>query len=111
MVFLHELAHALHHLMLDLKPRENLGDQLEAEKLAQHFTMTCIEKYGNRANEVFLELENHQPPIYKGWRDLGQCEWENCKSQYEKNEEVKIYNKFKHLSDDDQNTASDLLDV
>ena len=79
MVFLHELGHALHHLMLKFKT-PTLPKNCEA--IAQHFTKTCIEAYGNRAEDVFSKLEEHQPSQYHAWRALGVCTWENCRNQF-----------------------------
>ena len=78
-VFLHELGHALYHFY---KPDVSLGTIFEprwyAEMLAQHFTKTCIEEYGMRANDVFLTLENHQPRMYSAWRNEEPYKWGNC---------------------------------
>ena len=82
MVFLHELAHAIHHLKLGFQQEEGLGDSERAENLAQHFTMTCIEAYGNRAKDVFDELEKHQPQNYRNWSNYGPCDWGNCGSNF-----------------------------
>ena len=79
MVFLHELGHALDHFYKsDISPETIFKSSWYAEMLAQHFTKTCIEEYGMRANDVFMTLENHQPKMYAAWRNEGPYKWGNC---------------------------------
>jgi hypothetical protein len=109
---LHELGHALHHSLLDFNSHSTLGESSECENLAQHFTITCIIAYGNRAKDVFEELEKKQPQQYRTWPDLGDCTWKNCRSQFENNKEVIAWKEIvKKINKNDKQTFIDLLDV
>jgi hypothetical protein len=79
MVFLHELGHALDRFYKsDISSETIFKPSWYSEMLAQHFTKTCIEEYGMRANDVFMTLENHQPKMYATWRNEGPYKWGNC---------------------------------
>ena len=110
-VLLHELGHAIHHTMSGFC--RNWGTDKEQEALAQHFAMTCISKYGNeRSRSVFEELEKRQHPIYGAWRELGPCNWDNCKNNYEKQPEVISYKEcLDMVKNEDKPELGDLLDI
>lgn len=64
LVCLHELGHALHHMLaIHINLHDLFLPRWHAEKLAQHFARTCIEQVGKRAEDVFMALEIHQPEI------------------------------------------------
>lgn len=114
-VFLHELGHAIHHVMSGY---ENLGEPEICESLAQHFTMTCIMNYGNaRSKKVFEELESRQHAVYRMWRDLElcPCKWINCRKEYEKNPAIitnlECLNKLAGLDPDGVDSVVDILQI
>jgi len=82
MVFIHELGHAIHRLRAGFERTEVFDDYLNAEKLAQHFTMTAIRAYGVRVEDIFIDLEKNQPPAYSEWRKAGATSWENCRKLF-----------------------------
>ena len=82
MVYLHELGHAIHHLKLGFADDASLGEPMFCEKLAQHFTMTSIQSYGARADEVFYYLERNSHPAYWQWRAAEPADWPKCQALY-----------------------------
>ena len=78
MVYLHELGHALHHWRI----QENLPE-IEAETLAQHFTVTSIESFGLGLRLIFDALEAMQSDEYREWRKAGATTWEQCRIFYD----------------------------
>ena len=79
MVFVHELGHALHHWRI----QGNLTDIIEAETLAQHFTVTAIESFGLGLRLIFDALEAMQSDEYREWRKAGATTWEQCRIIYD----------------------------
>lgn len=73
MVFLHELGHAIHHAVRggSIKDADMITDIEKCEIIAQHFMMTCIEKFGVRAVCIESELANSQPSVYNEWSNVG----------------------------------------
>ena len=78
MVYLHELGHALHHWRI----QEDLP-KIEAETLAQHFTVTSIESFGLGLRPLFDALEAMQSDEYREWRKAGPITWEKCRNIYD----------------------------
>ncbi len=79
MVFVHELGHALHHWRIQV----NLTDIIEAETLAEHFTVTAIESFGSSSKPIFDALEAMSPKVYREWRKAGPTTWAQCRSIYD----------------------------
>jgi len=73
MVFLHELGHAIHHAVRggSREDADMITDRKKNEIIAQHFMMTCIEKFGVRAVCIESELANTQPSVYNEWSKVG----------------------------------------
>ena len=102
MVFLHELGHAIHHAVRggSREDADMLKDREKCEIIAQHFMMTCIEKFGVRAVCIESELAKTQPCIYNKWRtDKNPTTFEGFKELLGSDSEYQILIKQQKVKD------------